>query len=108
MRLPLCVCLLAAGLPAQTSREAAGKIWWSHVQFLADDKLEGRNVGSKGFETAADYVVGQFEKAGLAPGTAASYSQQVDFTKVTLDEPASRVTFIRDGIEQPVKLGDEA
>jgi hypothetical protein len=102
------VCLLAAGLTAQTSRDAAGKIWWSHIQFLADDKLEGRNVGSKGFETAADYVTGQFEKAGLAPGAGSTYSQPVDFTKVTLDEPASHISLIRDGKTHSAKLGDEA
>ena len=38
-----------------------GKRWWSHVEFLADDALEGRNVGTPGFEKAAAYVEGQFK-----------------------------------------------
>jgi hypothetical protein len=96
--------LLAAIAVAETNWDAAGKTWWSHVQFLADDKLEGRNVGSAGYETAADYVVSQFERAGLEPGAKASYSQPVGFTKSTLNEAESQLTL---GPE-PVALGDEA
>ncbi len=91
-----------------TKWEAAGKSWWSHVQFLADDKLEGRNVGSPGYETAADYVVSQFEQAGLEAGTKSGYSQPVGFTKVTLDEAASKVTLLGGASPMPVKLGDDA
>jgi hypothetical protein len=29
---------------------AEGKLWWSHVQFLADDKLAGRDTGSEGID----------------------------------------------------------
>ncbi len=96
--------LLAAIAVAETNWDAAGKTWWSHVQFLADDKLEGRNVGSAGFETAADYVVGQFERAGLEPGAHTSYSQPVGFTKSTLNEAESQLML---GPER-VALGDEA
>lgn len=28
--------------------EADGKIWWAHIQYLADDKLEGRDTGTEG------------------------------------------------------------
>ena len=68
MRALLRFLLLAITAVAETNWDAAGKAWWSHVQFLADDKLEGRNVGSAGYEAAADYVVSQFERAGLEPG----------------------------------------
>ena len=33
-----------------------GKAWWAHVQFLADDKLEGRNVGTPGFDKAVEWM----------------------------------------------------
>jgi hypothetical protein len=88
--------------------DAAGKTWWSHVQFLADDKLEGRNVGSPGYEAAADYVAAQFERAGLQPGANSSYSQPVDFTKLTLNEAGSHLSVVRDGAATPVMPGDEA
>ncbi len=108
-RISLVLSLLAAGASAQkTDWTAAGKAWWAHIQFLADDKQEGRNVGSKGYEASADYVTSQFEQAGLAPGAGGSYSQPVEFTKVTLDEPKSGITLIRDRKPIPIKLGDEA
>ena len=39
----------------------------AHVDYLADDKLEGRRVGSNGEKLAMEYIAGQFEKAGLLP-----------------------------------------
>lgn len=107
-RIGLVLLLIAAAASAQTDWMAAGKAWWAHVQFLADDKLEGRDVGSKGYEAAADYVVKQFERAGLAPGAGSSYSQPVTFIKATLDEPRSSLAILRDGHATPVALGDEA
>jgi len=104
----LALLLLVATAAAETKWDAAGKLWWSHVRFLADDKLEGRNVGSAGFETAADYVVGQFERAGLEPGAHAGYSQPVGFTKITLNEAGSQLTLLSDGAPTPVVLGGEA
>jgi hypothetical protein len=95
----LTLLLLAASAVAETNWEAAGKAWWSHVRFLADDKLQGRDVGSAGFETAADYVVSQFKRAGLS-----TESQPIEFTKSTLNETGSEVTLVGDG---PVMLGDE-
>jgi hypothetical protein len=99
------VTLLATAGVAGTNWQAAGLQWWTHVQFLADDKLEGRNVGSAGYEAAADYVIAQFERAGLQPGVQSSYSQSVGFTKITLNEAASNLTLEKGG---PVTLGDEA
>jgi len=60
-KIALALFLIAAAASAETDWTAAGRAWWAHVQFLADDKLEGRDAGSKGYEAAADYVVKQFE-----------------------------------------------
>ena len=68
LKIGLTLLLCAAAAAPATDWTAAGKAWWAHIQVLADDKLEGRNVGSKGFESAADYVVTQLKAAGLAPG----------------------------------------
>jgi hypothetical protein len=35
------------------------------VKYLASDELEGRGVGTKGLDLAADYLAGQFRAAGL-------------------------------------------
>ena len=40
----------------------------AHVEFLADDLLEGRGTGSRGHEIAAAYVASQFRSMGLEPG----------------------------------------
>ena len=84
-----------------------GKRWWTHVQFLADDKLEGRNTGSEGHRTAALYVAGQFERAGLKPA-AKSYLQAVPFQVQRIDESKCAVELLRPN--QPaeaLKLGDD-
>ena len=36
------------------------------LQYLSSDKLEGRGVGTKGLNLAADYIRNQFRRAGLA------------------------------------------
>lgn len=103
---------MAAAALARTGADAgawqsAGKAWWAHVRYLADDRLEGRNVGSKGFELAADYVVAQFKRAGLDPAVRGSYSQPVEFTKSTLNEADSEFTLVKDGVSVAAKLGDD-
>lgn len=47
----------------------------SHVRYLADDALEGREVGSPGAHCAADYIVAQFKALGLEPGVDGSWFQ---------------------------------
>lgn len=39
----------------------------AHVTFLADDLLEGRDTGSRGYDIAANYVASQFIAMGLKP-----------------------------------------
>jgi hypothetical protein len=39
----------------------------AHVRYLADDRLEGRAVGTAGARCAAEYVAAQFESIGLEP-----------------------------------------
>lgn len=38
------------------------------VNFLSDPSREGRGLGSRGIDAAADYIAAQFSKAGLKPG----------------------------------------
>lgn len=42
----------------------------AHVTFLADDLLEGRDTGSRGYDIAANYVAAQFIAMGLKPAAA--------------------------------------
>jgi hypothetical protein len=71
--------------PADANWTAAGDAWWAHVQYLADDKLEGRRTGTPGYEAAAKYVEDQFQAIGLKPAGTVGYRQDVELEPVTLD-----------------------
>jgi hypothetical protein len=87
--------------------EALGKRWWGHVQVLADDRMEGRDVGSKGFDAAAKYVVKQFKDAGLQGAGVRGFEQPVAFNVARIDESASSLELVKDGKAEKVELGEE-
>ncbi len=78
--------LLALALPAAAQQISPHAIA-AHIRFLADDALEGREPGTRGFEVAAEYVRAQFAAAGLE----VSY-QPVPLRAATLDESASSLS----------------
>jgi hypothetical protein len=71
----------------------------SHLTFLADDLLEGRGTGSRGFELAAKYVAAQFQAVGLEPaGLDGTYYQRVRFRRTKpVGEQASLIVGGGDG-----------
>src|SRR5580658_4582178 len=91
---------LAAGAPD-------GSRWWSYVEFLASDKLEGRNTGSEGHRKAADFVAAQFERDGLKPAGTQGYIQPVKFVTKELDESDSSLALERGGKTQTLTLGED-
>ena len=60
------------------------------IAFLADDLLEGRDAGTRGYDLAAAYVAAQFQAIGLQPGNGGSWYQQVPLARASLpgDAPA--------------------
>jgi len=56
----------------------------AHVAFLADDLLEGRDTGSRGYDIAARYVATQFAALGLLPGAGDGWYQPVQFVRFAL------------------------
>ena len=72
-----------------------GKAWWAHVQVLADDKLEGRNAGTPGYDKAVEYVESQFKAIGLKPAGTSGFRQPVKFENRSLaaDAAAARRSF---------------
>jgi len=85
-----------------------GKRWWSHVEYLADDALEGRNVATPGFEKAVAYVEAEFKKIGLAPGGIGGYQQPVNLESRTLIQDKLKLALVRDGAEEPLTLREDA
>lgn len=54
------------------------------VVYLADDKLEGREAGTRGYDLAADYVAKRFREIGLTPaGENGGFFQSVPLLKAT-------------------------
>ena len=71
----LVATLTLAGPPAAV---ADGSTFKAHMAFLADDLLEGRESGTRGFDIAARYVAGQFAQYGVqAKGDLGNYLQAV-------------------------------
>jgi hypothetical protein len=69
----------------------------AHIRFLANDLLEGRETGSRGFEIGAHYVAAQFAAAGLkAAGDDGSFFQKIDFRSARLIADRSSMS-IHDG-----------
>jgi Peptidase family M28 len=99
---------VGVGADTHIDWDRAGKSWWAHVQYLADDKLEGRHTGSPGFKLAAAYVEGQFRDAGLKPAGTEGFQQEVAFNVVRLDDAASSWEVERNGQSTTVQLGTDA
>jgi Zn-dependent M28 family amino/carboxypeptidase len=109
------ILMLAIGVASLTgppahcrADEPDGARWWSHVAFLADDRLEGRDTGSKGHREAAEYVAREFAKAGLAPAGTQGYFQPVKFLSKQIDEPHSSLALVENGKDKTLVLGEDA
>ncbi|HSX55071.1 MAG TPA: peptidase M28, partial [Sphingomonas sp.] len=63
----------------------------AHVEFLADDLLEGRDAGTRGYDIAALYVASRFDALGLKPGGSKGWYQPIEFARArfTKDSPAT-------------------
>src|SRR5579884_3197605 len=94
-------CLLAAPLDD-------GSRWWSYVEPLASDQMQGRRTGSPEHRKAAEYVAAQFEKDGLKPAGEQGYIQPVKFKTLQLDEARSSLALVRNGETQKIAIGPEA
>jgi Zn-dependent M28 family amino/carboxypeptidase len=56
----------------------------AHVKFLSSDLLEGRGMGQRGSDIAAEYIATQFALDGLkAAGDQGSYFQEVPMVSIT-------------------------
>jgi Zn-dependent M28 family amino/carboxypeptidase len=78
---------LRAQQAAAGSRVAAAlsaDVMRGHLEFLADDALEGRAPGTRGGELAQKYIASQFRRLGLEPaGDSGSYYQRVPIISLT-------------------------
>ena len=109
LTLAIALALGAAERIGEVNLTEEGKRWWAHIAMLAGDELQGRDIGSEGYATAARYVAGEFEKVGLLPGGGASSPmQKVRFIKRQIDESKCSITLTRDGKAEKLTLGEDA
>ena len=84
MLAPLAFLAIAAAPAPQPVDQAAAQRVRADIEFLANDLLEGRDTGSKGYEIGAAYVASQFRAIGLEPGgTGGGWYEQVPFRRST-------------------------
>ncbi|NVO11841.1 MAG: M28 family peptidase [Bacteroidales bacterium] len=61
------------------------RYFFKHLKYLASDELKGRDVGSEGFNMAANYVTEEFKKNGMLPfGDSETYFQKILFLKPSI------------------------
>src|SRR5215468_658834 len=103
----LAVAAVSAAQTATTTH-FDGNSWWSHVKYLADDSLEGRDTGSDGLRKAQAYAVEQFKKAVLEPAGTDGFYQPVSFLQYQLDEAKSSLALVTKGETKPLSFADDA
>src|ERR1035438_6633249 len=103
----LLTLLLALSVVAQTSPDFDGHTWWNHIKVLADDKLEGRDTGSRGERAAQAYAVEQLKSAGAEPAGTDGFYQPVKFVSRQIVEKDCSLTLVRNGKREPLALGEE-
>ncbi len=80
----------------------------SHMRFLADDLLEGRDTATRGYDLAARYVASALESYGLQPaGAGDGYLQPVPLLRVSMVEPQSTLSFSRNGRTTRLRYGKD-
>ncbi|MCP3729668.1 M20/M25/M40 family metallo-hydrolase [Sphingomonas sp. MG17] len=92
MRLMIAAGLLLAAATPLSARDAEPDFSpdrvRADVEFLADDLLEGRDAGTRGYDLAALYVASRFEGLGLIPGGTRGWYQPIGFARARLRDGA--------------------
>ena len=58
----------------------------SHIEYLSDDRLRGRDTDDVGYEMGRDYVAEQYGRIGLEPAFDGSYVQPFDLLEIVQDQ----------------------
>ncbi|MBC6607819.1 M28 family peptidase [Hymenobacter sp. BT188] len=120
-----CVSLLSACLllsesalaqsvaaPPKPIQKALSKVsadnYKAHVQYLADDKLQGRLPGTPGYQMAVEYVAGQLKKSGVEPaGDKGTFTQEVRLRRAFTESAATMQLQSAAGQTTVLKAGEE-
>jgi hypothetical protein len=95
-----------ASTSQMTDKEETAETVRSHVAVLSSDAMEGRGVGTRGFEAAANYVAEVFAEAGLAPA-APGFRQAVPLHKIDPDSVDGMLSIELAGDAMAIELGED-
>ena len=103
------VAVFAGSKPDQTEGHLSisSQVIQEHMLYLSDDLLRGREPGTAGYDTAADYVAEQFAKIGLSPmGDEGGFFQNIQLRQFAL-VPAETSLRIQGEESIELTLGDD-
>lgn len=89
----MAVALPVAAQDAPAPNAAADRIR-ADVEFLADDLLEGRDAGTRGYDVSALFVASRFRALGLTPAGPKTWYQPIGFARARLDKDRPAVATI--------------
>lgn len=95
----VCAALSLTGcVSGRVELDSQTAAWWRTTQALSGDAMEGRDIGSAGYDRAADYVADRFAAAHLAPaGDNGSYFQRINFTETEVVSAGANITVTHQG-----------
>jgi Zn-dependent M28 family amino/carboxypeptidase len=80
----------------------------AHMTFLADDAMEGREAGTRGYDIAANYVAAQYALLGVKPANGAGgYLQPVPMLAFKNASEGSIAITGADGKASPLVFGED-
>lgn len=95
-------------IPAPANDTPAGQRIEADVRFLASDALAGRQVGTPGYELAADYVARRYAEIGLLPaGDDGSFFQRVPLVQSIRERDGARLDIQRGGRSIALRFLDQ-
>ncbi|MBV9624868.1 MAG: M28 family peptidase [Acidobacteria bacterium] len=90
------------------ARHFNGETWWNYVKVLADDKMEGRETGSRGEQAAQDYAIDQLKRNGVSPAGMVGFLQPMNFVSRQIVEKDCSLTVVIGDKREPLTLGEDA
>jgi Zn-dependent M28 family amino/carboxypeptidase len=106
----LAACQRAPGPEVVTVQQnaAAAQRIRADVRHLADDTLQGRLTGTRGFDQAAEYVAQRFAAIGLQPaGERGGWYQTVPLLRATRELDGARFAIVRDGKRNELRVREQ-
>ena len=115
--LSLAACQREAAPAAEPAKPAAAAPWASDpaarrieadVRKLADDDMQGRETGTRGYELASAYVAKRYADIGLQPaGDGGTFFQRVPLLKATRERDGARFAVTRNGRTIELRFQDQ-